>query len=115
METDAPKVWRWYLGYSLGMAALTFVLTLVSIALLVFEVFPEEAAPALFANVFVCFPLIVVFGAVPFLPRQPWAWTYGVVVIALGLPCAVSIGFSLPLLIYWLRPEARAYFGRATT
>jgi Na+/pantothenate symporter len=46
-----------------------------------------------------------------FSPRKPWSWVLGVVLLAIGI---VGICFlpSLLMLIFWTKPETRAYFGR---
>lgn len=50
----------------------------------------------------------------PFLvPPRPWVWVYDLVVICLGLTSACFLVICIPLLIFWLKPEAKAYFGRA--
>ena len=52
--------------------------------------------------------------AAMFLPRRPWAWVYHLVNIALGLTgCCFFV--TIPLLIFWLKPETQQYFGRDTT
>jgi len=47
-----------------------------------------------------------------FLPREPWAWVFSLVAVALGIPGITIIG-AVPLLIYWSRREMRAYYGFA--
>ncbi len=53
---------------------------------------------------------------IPFaLPRQPYAWTYGCVIIVVGLiggilSCILCIAASIPVLIFFLKPEAKAWF-----
>lgn len=44
------------------------------------------------------------------LPPKPWAHTYGVVLLCISLPLCITIKFAIPLLIYWLKPNAKAYF-----
>lgn len=53
----------------------------------------------------------VLFGVATFVPYKPWGWTIGVVALGLGLTSCMVI-FALPLLIYWLKPETKAAFGR---
>ena len=57
------------------------------------------------------FVLFAAFAAAPFLPRKPWVWIYHLVLICIGLS-GITFVASLPLLIFWLRPEAKAWFGR---
>lgn len=47
-----------------------------------------------------------------FLPRTPWNWVVGIVLIALGMTSICCLPALIPLLIYWLKPETQAYFGR---
>ena len=58
------------------------------------------------------FGLAGVFGAAPFLPRRPWVWIYDLVLICLGLTSVCCLPATIPLLVYWLKPEAKSWFGR---
>jgi hypothetical protein len=56
------------------------------------------------------------FGAclLPLILRpRPWLWTYDLVVICLGMTSACILPASIPLLIFWLKPEAKRYFGKS--
>lgn len=46
-----------------------------------------------------------------FRPR-PWLWTYDLVLICLGMTSACFLPVCVPLLIFWLKPETKGYFGR---
>ncbi len=48
-----------------------------------------------------------------FLPRKPWAWVYGIVLLTFGLTSCCLWPASIPLLIWWLKPEMRARFHRS--
>ena len=54
----------------------------------------------------------IVFAVALFLPRKPWNWVVAIVMIALGLTSCCMLPFLIPLLIYWVKPETKAYFGR---
>lgn len=45
------------------------------------------------------------------IPRRPWRWTVGLVAICLGLT-GCTAPFAIPLLIFWVKPETKAAFGR---
>ncbi len=53
----------------------------------------------------------VLYSIALFSPRKPWSWVFGVVLLAIGI---VTFCFlpSLVLLIFWSKPETRAFFGR---
>ncbi|MFO0959890.1 MAG: hypothetical protein U0800_21055 [Isosphaeraceae bacterium] len=47
------------------------------------------------------------------LPRKPWVWVYGIVLIAIGLSNCALWPATIPLIIFWIRPEVRRYYGLA--
>jgi hypothetical protein len=44
-------------------------------------------------------------------PYKPWGWTVGLLVIGAGLASCMVL-FAIPLLVFWLKPETKAAFGR---
>jgi drug/metabolite transporter (DMT)-like permease len=56
--------------------------------------------------------LTVPFAIGPFLPRKPGAWVFGLVLICLGLTSVCCLPATIPLLIHWIKPETKNYFGR---
>ena len=59
----------------------------------------------------ICF---IIFAAALFLPRKPWNWIVGIVMMAIGMTSCCFLPFLIPLLIYWFKPETKAYFGRSS-
>ena len=59
----------------------------------------------------VCF---ILFAGALFLPRKPWNWIVGIVMMAIGMTSCCFVPVLIPLLIYWLKPETKAYFGRSS-
>jgi hypothetical protein len=63
---------------------------------------------------------IAVIGAILFFvgvicPRAPWAWIWGIVAIVVSVfPLCVSLAGAVPLLIFWLKPGTKRYFGFGT-
>jgi hypothetical protein len=47
-----------------------------------------------------------------FLPRQPWVWIYDLVIICVGMFNGFLAPLCVTLLIYWTKPEAKAWFHR---
>lgn len=47
-----------------------------------------------------------------FIPPKPKHWVFGIILIALAL-LSCFFPFAVPLLIYWVKPETKAYFGRS--
>lgn len=48
-----------------------------------------------------------------FLGPRPWVWIYDLALICLGICSPVFLPACIPLLIYWLKPETKSYFGRS--
>jgi cyanate permease len=62
--------------------------------------------------IIVAFAMLCIYCPVLFLPRKPWVWTYNLVVICLGMSnCCFPV--CIPLLIFWIKPEAKQYFERS--
>ncbi len=112
-----PAVWSWYLAYAIGLAVVYAMCLLGSIALFVIglgsdghdagEMIATGAIMAVF-----CVPFFVATAAAPLLPKAPWAWTYHLVLIGIGMTSACCLPACIPLLIHWLKPETKAFFGR---
>jgi hypothetical protein len=51
------------------------------------------------------------YATATFMPMKPWAWTFGLVVIALGLP-GLTIVVCLPMFLAWMKPSVKAAFCR---
>ena len=56
--------------------------------------------------------LLAVFAVGFVLPRKPWAWVAHLVLIAIGLTSCCTMPAAIPLLVAWLKPDLRAWFGR---
>jgi hypothetical protein len=119
-----PPVVKWYKLYCM-MMVLVYLLGLVGgVALLMYqtavlawlggaEVSAVELTIRGIILVVACGVMLVVNIAALFLPRQPWVWIYHLVNIALGLSGCCAL-LTIPLLIFWLKPEVQQYFGRSS-
>ena len=138
MEPSFPPAWRdpyprpaltrpgvlpWQLAYCAAMALLYLLITAAGVAMAIFH--QEMAEPktdpdgttTLVMGVLmalVCLALTVAYAAAFVLPRRRWAWVYHLVLIAIGLTSCACIPFSLPLLVFWIRPEVQAWYGMST-
>ena len=50
------------------------------------------------------------FAAPLFMPREKWVWIFDLVLICFGFTTCCLIPACIPLLIFWLKPEAKAWF-----
>jgi hypothetical protein len=106
-----PGVVTWFYVYCVCMALLYGgLLVLFGWLASQGELDPSDEFTMGFAVV-VCVPLMLVFGVAILLPRRPWVWIYDLVLICLGISGITAVA-SIPLLIFWLKPEAKAWFGR---
>ena len=124
-ELATPGVVKWYRVYAAFLAGIYIILVIGCAAGLFFsfqassDFWREIDTPPFLLYGYVVFfglmslALAAVFVAAFIIPRKPWAWTYHIVLICLGLSSACFIPICVPLLIYWLRPETKAYFGKA--
>ena len=55
-------------------------------------------------------PFAIAFGLGIFWDEKPWHWVYGIVLICISLTSCCCFPVSIPLLIYWLKPETKSYF-----
>lgn len=112
-----PTVIGWYRFYC-------GALTLVYLALLVFSVVfmremnatltaeQQARAPSPALLIIVTLPAVVLFGLSFVAGRKPWGWVLGIVLICIGFTgCCLPV--CIWMLIAWLRPDVKEYFGRA--
>ncbi len=81
----------------------------------VFRQNPEEASAlmAFFGVVFALIfglPMPPMFAALVW-PRRPSAWYVGVVAIVAGFFTSIGWLGTVPLLLFWVRPEVKEYYG----
>lgn len=113
----APPIWKFFVAYCAAMALL-YLLCIV-FGVLAFFIEPknqeEKTLQIVMGFLFVGLGavLFLLFAAAPFLPKKPWVWIYDIVLIAVGLTSCACLPVSIPLLIYWLKPETKAFFGRS--
>ena len=118
-----PAVVIWYKIYCALMAIGYFLFTLY-VAFLIW--FPKDqiasqgqiAKKIIFALEYTWGGLLVgtiivtfFFIAALFLPRRSWVWIYGIVAISIGLLNCCCFPLSIPVFIFWFRPETKQYFG----
>ena len=119
MPDARPPVWPWYVAYCVFMALVYLVVAIIGVGL-VFIAFAEDATDreelytlvamgVVYAGLGLLMSLLYVAG--PLLPRRKWAWVWGIVNIAIGLtsPCCMIV--SIPLIIFWIKPETKAWYG----
>ena len=116
LKVTTPPVYKWFVAYCIVMALLYFGLVITGIMFLFVEPDPEmsETEAAFMSVVFIVIGLVFVVphAAAPFLPRTSWVWVFGLVLICFGLSSACCLPACIPLLIQWLKPEVKEFYGR---
>ncbi|HEX8197473.1 MAG TPA: zinc ribbon domain-containing protein [Pyrinomonadaceae bacterium] len=120
MFVDAERgrrVFFWYRVYAGLMAAMYAMLVALGVFMIVFgsQSNDKDAAGAVFGGAFYAIlggGFFLIFAVALFLPRKPWTWIYHIVLICIGMTSCCLLPFSIPLLINWLKPETKAFFGR---
>ena len=113
---SAPGVVIWYKVY-LGFLAFLFLICVgvgtIPLFLDVSEADLDGLPPALFAGIYMgvgivfLIPCLVGF----FLRRTPGAWIFHLIMICIGMT-GCTLVFSIPLLIFWIKPEVKTWYGR---
>ena len=111
-----PPVYKWFVVYCILAALLNIGAAAIGVVFLVTE--PDRDMSA--AEATIMGVLLLVLGLVfffayalaPFLPRQSWVWIYGLVLICFGLTSTCCLPICIPLLIFWIKPEMKEFYGR---
>ena len=108
----------WFKVYC-GVLCFTYI-ALAAMSLIFFFIPPEEMdmpvpAVRLVGVLFLVMGLLLsAVCALPFfVAPRPWVWVYGMVLICLGMTSACFLPACIPLLIFWIKPEAKRYFGKS--
>ena len=112
-----PAIMTWYKVYCVLMALLYLVCVVIG-AFFIIAAPSDRDISAAEAQVLggimfiVGIPMVVTFAFGVFMPRKPWAWVFGLVLICIGLTSLCCLPVTVPLLIHWIKPETKIYFGR---
>ena len=119
LNTATPSAYKWFVVYCILMALCYLSLAVMGIVFGFIEPDREMSAAEakLMGTVFLILGLVffVPYALAPFLPRKSWVWVLGVVLICLGLGSACCLPICIPLLIFWFKPEMKAFYGRTGT
>lgn len=120
VPSASPGVVTWFKVYVGAMAVLYLLVT--GLGLFMYagadtflsdpDLGPEAARIQGVVLAAIGIPLAALFAAGVFLPNRPWVWIYDIVLIAIGLTSCCFWPATIPLLIYWIKPEVRVWFGR---
>ncbi|MEZ6196616.1 MAG: hypothetical protein R3F20_12970 [Planctomycetota bacterium] len=109
-----PGVVTWWIVYCFVGAALSLgVLALYFVGVFMAPRPSDDPRPVeIIISSSVQFASAVFLGVGPFLRRSRGTWTFGIIQFAISTLCSCffCLPFSIPLFIYWIRPECRDWF-----
>ena len=110
-----PAVWNWYAAYCVAMALMYLLCVVLGLAFILgdpAELEMDAGGARVMGALFVGMGLVLaaLFGAGPLLPRRSWAWVFGLVLIVIGMGSMCCLPATVPLLIWWIKPETKAYY-----
>lgn len=114
-----PGVWTWYVVYCVAMGMLyagVLAMGIVSLAMSETIAADDPTTSAGDVQIFgvamiaISLPICIFYCAAPLLPKRRFAWIYGIVAIALGMTSLCCLPVTIPLIIFWIKPETIAYF-----
>lgn len=116
LNLATPPVYKWFVVYCIAMALLYLTTAVMGIVFMFIEpdkdMSAEEAKIMGIVFLILGLAFFVPYASAPFLPRKSWVWIFGLVLICLGLTSACCLPASIPLLIFWLKPEMKEFYGR---
>lgn len=113
----SPSGYPLYLIYAIGMALLyvagsAFGYWLANSDVSSARYTREEVEIQGISMLIVGVPLALLFVVAALVPKRPWGWVYGLVMICIGLTSCCTWPLTIPLLIKWIKPEMKRYFGK---
>ena len=118
----APAVVVWFKVYS-GLMALLYLIVMVA-GVVFLSMDPQDFDPSATAEDAMVMKIVawvyIVLGLVFLLPfaygafmgNASWCWVFGMVLICISLTSGCCMVAGIPLMIFWLKPETKRYFGR---
>lgn len=117
MNETGRKTFLWYRVYCAVLVVLYLAVTIIGVALAVMRPDTRDYSSneIFFVGIIyavVGFVFAIVFSVALLLPPKPYNWIVGIVMICLGMTSCCFLPFCIPLIIYWFKPETKAFFGR---
>ncbi len=111
------KTHFWYRVYCGLLAGIYLLLMGIGLVLAIMQPESGNSTPQENVIVGIVYAILgavfaLIFLVALFLPRKPYNWIVGIVMIAIGMTSCCFLPATIPLLIYWLKPETKAHFGR---
>jgi hypothetical protein len=116
VDDRAPGVVLWARLYAAAFALMYLACTVGGILLLVFagDLADRDRTETMINGVVMIAmgpPLLGLSIVTALAPRKRWGWIINVVLIGLGMMSCCCVPASVPLLIFWIKPETKRWYG----
>lgn len=117
---QVPKVVVWFKVYSGIMAFLNLVVIILGLVFMfmkmpgvkVEDMIGSKIVGAVYFAMGIIF--IIPYFMALFLPPKPWVWVFSIVLICVGFTSCCTLPFCIAMLVFWLKPQTRIYYGRVS-
>jgi hypothetical protein len=115
---ERPAVVGWFKVYCSVIGTIYIAVAIAGAALALYAQQLSDSAEETMELViqgYLYLALGIVLAGVHFLalliPRKKWSWIYGFAPIVIGLTSLCCLPMTIPLLLWWIKPGTRAWFG----
>ena len=111
-----PKVVFWFKVYAGFMALLYFAVLVAGVLLVVFAPQSGNGIPlTIMGAVYIAlgFVLALAYSLVFAFKPSPGSWVFHLILICIGFGGCPTIAAAVPLLIFWIKPEIKRFYGRS--
>jgi len=116
ISVNPPGVIAWYRVYCAAMALMYLLLAILFIFLISMDLDldMDELEFQITSIIMIVFglPFALLYFIGCFLTHRGWHWVLGLILIALGLTSCCCLPACIPLLIFWIKPETKAWLKR---
>jgi hypothetical protein len=116
MNETGRKVFFWFRVYCSAAAAyFALVAVYAGYPLTAYSTWDKQFQPLyplIVAAAVVYGAFAVVHAGAAVLPGNRYSWGFGIAVIIFGVTTCLFLPACIPLLIYWLKPETKAFLAR---
>ncbi len=115
-EAERPGVVVWARVYAIAFAVMYLLTTCFGVFLLFMagNLHGDREATAMIEGIvmLVLGPALMVLSIVAAAaPRKKWGWIVNVCLMGLGCTSCMCMPAAIPLLVFWLKPEAKRWYG----
>lgn len=110
-----PKCVFWFKVYA-GIMAWIYACVVAAGGVLIFLSRAEgERALLLVGGLYIALGAVffIAYLLAFFFKPSPFSWVYHLVLICIGFGGCPTIAAAIPLLIYWIKPETKAFYGKS--